>query len=71
MWAALASTPPSPCTRQGLTLVHFSAQPKPYLTQDTLYHPLIHLDISSTPPQHLLDNNPYPSESAYLELKSG
>jgi len=25
--------------RQGLTLVHFSAQPEPFLTQDTPYTP--------------------------------
>jgi len=27
--------------RQGLTLVHFSAQPDPFLTQNTPEHPLI------------------------------
>jgi len=29
-------------SRQGLTLVHFSAQPEPFLTQNTPYTPPIH-----------------------------
>jgi hypothetical protein len=46
-------------TRQGLTLVHFSAQPELFLTQHTPYIPY-------TAPKC----TPYPTDSAYVELKS-
>jgi hypothetical protein len=57
---------------QGLTPVHISAQPEPFLTQTQtpkrpkipLINPLI--TLSTTP-----ERNPFPTVSAYVELKSG
>jgi len=56
---------------QGLTLVHFQAQPKPFLTQNTPETP-------PTPPSHLLHTpyiaancTPYSIETAHVEPKSG
>jgi len=53
--------------RQGLTLVHFSAQPERYLTRYTRYTP----KHPSTPPKHPQNNpktipqcTPYPTECA-------
>jgi len=40
---------------QGLTLVHFSAQPEPFPTQNTPYTPP---KFPLTPPVHLLNNSP-------------
>ena len=56
--------------RQGLTLVHFSAQPEPFLAQKTPWTPphtpQHRVNIPSTIPKR----TPYPTESAYVELKS-
>ena len=50
-----------PCTpRQGLTLVHFSAQLEPFLTQNTPYHPLIPPDAASSSPKQPLTAPPIP-----------
>ena len=46
---------------QGLTLVHFSAQPEPFLTHDTTQTPL---NTSKTTPKC----TPYPTESAQVEV---
>ena len=55
---------------QGLTLVHFSAQPEPFLTQNTPYihhvNPCHPLYTSYTPPKC----TPSPTESAYIEPES-
>ena len=72
-----ASTP-SPTSeiqrRQGLTLVHFSAQLEPCLTQENTLHTLNTLNT----PYHPLNTGyttptpiPYPIQSAEFELKSG
>jgi hypothetical protein len=62
----------APAANQGLTLVHFSAQPEPFLTQ---IHP-VHPKHPLTPPQHPLNTpytiptcTPYPKKNAYVELK--
>jgi len=55
---------------QGLTLLHFSAQPKPFLTQNTPYtapitpHDLI--NTSQTPPKLALDATPNPQKALTL-----
>ena len=56
---------------QGLTLVHFSAQLEPCVTQEKTLHTL-------NTPYHLLNTGciaptrtPYPIQSAQVELKSG
>jgi len=57
--------------RQGLTLVHFSAQPETFLTQNTSYIlPSTPEHTLSTPYMHDL-RTPYPTQSAYVEPKSG
>ena len=57
--------------RQGLTLVHLSAQLEPCLTLDTTLHtlntPYHPLDTGYTTPTR----TPYPIQSAEVELKSG
>jgi hypothetical protein len=59
-----------PCGGQGLTLLHFSPQPEPFLTQNTPCTP------TNTPytTLHTLCTTPactpYPTESAYVEPKS-
>ena len=67
--------------RQGLTPVHFSAQPEPFLKQKHTLHTLHTLHTPShplTPPKRPLNTpettpkcTPYPTESAQVELKSG
>jgi hypothetical protein len=56
---------------QGLTLVHFSAQLEPSLTQENTLHTLnTHshpLNTGCTTPAR----TPYPIQSAQVELKSG
>ena len=56
---------------QGLTLIHFSAQPAPFLTLNTSPKPL---KTPSTPtltlPKHPL-NTPCPTKSAYVEMTGG
>jgi len=58
---------------QGLTLVHSSAQPKPFLTRARIH--LINTPHSPlTPPTHLRNNpqmHPYPTTSADVQLKGG
>jgi len=65
-----AATPPHPraAAKQGLTLVHFSAQPEPVLTQST---PLKAQTNPPTPPKQHVNNpqttpncTPYPTQSA-------
>jgi U4/U6 small nuclear ribonucleoprotein PRP31 len=56
-----------------LTLVHFSAQPEPFVSLKT--HPEHPPNTPSTRPRHSLDpldtlvNTPYPTKIAYVELK--
>ena len=47
---------PTECKGQGLTLVHFSAQPEPFLTQHTPQSPPITTYYPLTPPKHPPDN---------------
>jgi len=57
---------------QGLTLVHFSAQPEPFLTQKhTFKHPLIPRGTSQRTPTYPLNAPPIPCKRAYVEPKSG
>jgi len=54
-------------TRQGLTLVHFSAQLEPCLTHtNPPKHPKHPLNMGYTTPKR----TPYPIESAQVELRS-
>jgi hypothetical protein len=48
-------SPPAAAAAERLILVHFSAQPEPFLTQNT---PYTHPNTPSTPPNHPL-KNPY------------
>ena len=63
--------PGQPEMRQGLTPIHISAQPEPFLKQkptlNTTQYPLIPPNIIDTTP-HV---TPYPTQSAYVELRSG
>jgi hypothetical protein len=63
---------------QGFTLVHFSAHPEPFLTQNNTLHTPEHPLTTPTTPKHPLDtpektstHTLYPTESAYVGLKSG
>ena len=53
-------------SRQGLTLVHFSAQPEPFLTQNT---PITPHNTSSTTPKQLLHAAPIPQKVLTLIIK--
>ena len=70
--AAAAPTADTGCRarRQGLTLVHFSAQLEPCLSQENTLHTLNTLNTPltgyTTPTR-----TPYPIQSAQIELKSG
>jgi len=61
------SDTPTPC-QQGLTLVHFSAQPEPFLTLKPSPQRLITPSIPRH--QHPL-NTPRHTKSAYVELNGG
>ena len=69
--AARAAAAASPCS-QGLTLVHFSAQPEPFvsLTMHRKYPPNTPYTLSDPPLNTLLDT-PYPIKGAYVEQESG
>jgi hypothetical protein len=57
---------------QGLTLVHFSAQPKPCVSA-TKTHPKHSLALPDTPlnyPQTTPERTPCTTKSTYVELKS-
>jgi len=60
---------------QGLTLFNFSPQPEPFLTQNIPYIPLKTPEYPLRPPKHPHTppkcSTPYPTESAYVEPKSG
>ena len=65
--APRSSPPPLPVRRQGLTLVHFSAQPEPFLTQNNTLHISLHiLNIPKDP----LHAPPIPKKALYVALKS-
>jgi len=57
--------------RQGLTLVHFSAQPETFLTQNTPYTPPHTTSHPFNTPKITYKCTPYLTESAYVELNSG
>ena len=70
----LARDLPAAPLEQGLTLVHFSAQPEPFLTQNTLRTTPDTPSYPLTHPKHPLNNpqmHPYPTECAEVEPKSG
>jgi len=60
---------------QGLTLVHFSARPEPFLTQNTPLAPPNIRNIRNPPPNNPNTTSnrrtPYLTKSAQVELKSG
>jgi hypothetical protein len=54
---------------QGLTLVHFSAKPEPFLTQQYLRHRLIPPDTSQSPPKRPLNAPRIPHQALTLSRK--
>ena len=52
-----------------LTLVHFSAQPEPFLTQNTLGTPLLPSDISLTPRKQPLHASPISHKAVMVSQK--